>query len=115
MQYGIAFDRDRLFQKGANPCLNIREDLLKISVRINGEQYARHLYKFVPLELHPYVNIISQGFDATHEREWRFVGDMKFRLSEIRFIFVQKKSFLFFFDPEKGAPTLFDLEWLDRI
>ncbi len=116
VQYGIAFDRDILFQKGANPCLNIREDLLKSSVRINGEQDERHLYNFVPLELHPYVNIINQGFDATHEREWRFVGDMRFRLSEIRFIFCPEEEFSIFSSiQKKGMPTLFDLEWLDRI
>ena len=116
MQYGIAFDRDRLFQKGANPCLNIREDLLKISVPINGERYPRHLYNFVPLELHPYVNIINQGFDATHEREWRFVGDMKFMLSEIRLVFCPEKEFSIFSSiQKKGMPTLFALEWLDRI
>lgn len=116
VKYGIAFDRDLLFQKGANPCLNIREDLLKISVSINGEQYPRHLYNFVPAELHPYVNIINQGFDATHEREWRFVGDMKFMLSEIRLVFCPEKEFSVFSSiQKKGMPTLFDLEWLDRI
>ena len=116
VQYGIAFDRDLLFQKGANPCLNIREDLLKISVPINGERYPRHLYNFVPLELHPYVNIINQGFDATHEREWRFVGDMKFMLSEIRLVFCPEKEFSIFSSiQKKGMPTLFALEWLDRI
>ena len=116
VQYGIAFDRDLLFQKGANPCLNIREDLLKTRVRISREQYPRHLYNFVPLELHPYVNIINQGFDATHEREWRFVGDMKFMLSQIRFVFCPEKDFSIFSSiQKKGVPTLFDLEWLDRI
>jgi hypothetical protein len=29
VKYAIAFDRDWLFDKGANPCLNIRQELLK--------------------------------------------------------------------------------------
>lgn len=116
VKYGIAFDRDCLFQKGANPCLNVREDLLKSSVPTSGERYPRRLFNFIPVELHPYVNIINQGFDATHEREWRFVGDMKFRLSEIRFIFCPEEEFSIFSSiQKKGMPTLFDLEWLDRI
>lgn len=114
VKYGIAFDRDLLFQKGANPCLNVREDLLKS--RINGERYPRRLFNFIPVELHPYVNIINRGFDATHEREWRFVGDMKFILSEIRLVFCPEKEFSIFSSiQKKGMPTLFDLEWLDRI
>ena len=30
-KYGIAFDRDYLFERGANPCINLRTSLLKAS------------------------------------------------------------------------------------
>ena len=74
-------------EEGANPCLNLREELLKKSIKSAYDQYDRHVYNFIPVELHPYVNIINHGFDATHEREWRHVGDLTFSLEDIRYVF----------------------------
>ena len=43
--------------------------------------------------LQPYVNIINEAFDATHEREWRYVGDLRFSLEELRFVFCPESDF----------------------
>ena len=77
VRYGLAFDRDWLFMQGAAPCLNIREELLKGELPIlAGEKFPRKVYNFIPADLHPFINIINESFDATHEREWRRSGDL---------------------------------------
>ena len=114
-KYGVAFDRDWLFGVGANPCLNIRESLLKHTIMKAGKKYARHVYNFVPAQLHPYINIIHESFDATHEREWRHAGDLPFAYSNIRFVFCPENEFRTFSAVQSnGLPCLFDLAWLDR-
>jgi hypothetical protein len=114
--YGIAFDRDVLFQKGANPCLNIRDDIFRYSLVHNGDQSSRHLYNFIPEQLQPFINIIQKNFDATHEREWRVPNDMKFSLSEVMFIFCPESEFCEFAHLQSnGRPVLFDLVWLNRV
>jgi len=113
-KYGVAFDRDFLFEKGANPCLNIRENIFKKKIEI--EKIDRHLYNFIPIDLHPYVNIISESFDATHEREWRYPGDLTFVSEDILFVFCPECDFPeFTYTQKDGKPVLFDLNWLDRI
>ncbi len=114
--YGVAFDRDHLFSRGANPCLNIRNDLLKQTLKVPGEGFSRSLFNFIPRPLLPFVNIIHSGFDATHEREWRVAGDLEFEATEIKFIFCPEKDFPVFAGLQSaGLPALFDLEWLDRV
>lgn len=116
VKYGLAFDRDDLFNKGANPCLNIRESLLKEKTKFSEDPHSRSIYNFIPSELQPFVNIIHDSFDATHEREWRFAGDLTFDWSEMKFIFSPEHEFhLFSKDQLNAMPCLFDLEWLNRI
>jgi hypothetical protein len=86
-KYGLAFDRDFLWGKGANPCMNIRDELLKKKIKSAYDQYDRYVYNFIPVDLHPYINIINGAFDAVHEREWRHVGDLQFSLADVRFVF----------------------------
>lgn len=115
-QYGLAFDRDFLFERGANPCLNIRESLLKEKITFVGERYKRHVYNFIPYQLQPYVNIIHESFDATHEREWRYAGDFSFKYEDVLFVFCPEDDFPTFCSIQScGRPVLFDLDWLDRI
>jgi hypothetical protein len=115
-KYGVAFDRDLLFSKGANPCINIRDSLLRKSFTCNGEAYARSIYNFIPSELHPFVNVIHDRFDATHEREWRVADDLSFEVAEIFMIFCPTEDFEFFSKLQSNAkPLLFDLAWLDRM
>jgi hypothetical protein len=114
-KYGLAFDRDYLFSQGANPCLNIREETLKFKINKNANRYGK-LYNFIPDALAGYVNIINDVFDATHEREWRYLGDLEFIISHIKFIFCPERDFHVFAPlQEKGIPCLFDLAWLDRV
>ena len=54
VNYGLAFDRDWLFERGGNPCLNIAERLLRKAVRRSGEGYDRYLYNFIPAGLPPF-------------------------------------------------------------
>ncbi len=112
-KYGIGFDRKWLFEKGANPCLNIRESLLKKAT--HSSRPYRKVYHFVPKELHPYINVIKDSFDATHEREWRHFGDLVFEVTDLLFIFCPEADFKTFAPLQtNGRPTLFDLSWLDR-
>ncbi|MDN3543567.1 MAG: hypothetical protein ACK4S6_07360 [Roseateles asaccharophilus] len=115
-KYGVAFDRDFLFTRGANPCLNVRESLLKASFTCNGEIYPRSVFNFIPHQLHPFVNIIHESFDATHEREWRVPGDLAFTPNELLFVFCPADDFAHFASIQSVAkPVLFDLAWLDRV
>jgi hypothetical protein len=114
--YGIAFDRDVLFQKGANPCLNIRDDILRSPLVHNSEKFSRSLFNFIPEQLQPFINVIHNNFDATHEREWRVPNDMKFSLDEVMFIFCPESEFCEFAKLQSnGRPVLFDLAWLNRV
>jgi hypothetical protein len=116
VKYGISFDRDWLFSQGANPCLNIRSSLFKTEIQRTGERHPKHLYNFIPSQLHPYINIITESFDATHEREWRHAGDLNFSRSDALFVFCPQKDFRKFSEAQThGKPVLFDLEWLDRV
>lgn len=116
VKYGLAFDREHLYGRGAAPCINIPESILKGNLTRPGEQYPRYIYNFIPHELHPYINIMNSSFDATHEREWRHVGDLYFQWTELKFIFCPEADFPTFSPLQvSGLPTLFDLEWLDRL
>lgn len=113
-KYGLAFDRDFLFSRGANPCLNIRESLFKSEIK-SSKNYNR-LYNYIPDALAGYVNIINESFDATHEREWRFLGNFEFEYHNIKFVFCPQSEFAVFAKIQtNGLPVLFDLMWLDRI
>lgn len=115
-EYGIAFDRDYLFERGANPCLNLRTSLLKATFTRNGEMFPRSVFNFIPSQLHPFVNVINESFDATHEREWRYAGDLDFAYSDVMFVFCPMSEFSEFTGVQTaGKPVLFDLRWLDRI
>lgn len=115
-KYGVAFDRDYLFERGANPCLNIRTSLLKAGFTRNGEMFPRSVFNFIPPQLHPYVNVINEAFDATHEREWRYAGDLDFRYQDVMFVFCPAEKFADFAAIQTaGRPVLFDLQWLDRM
>jgi len=112
-KYGIAFDRDWIFKKGANPCINIRDDIFKKT--ISQKHKNGNLYNWLPRDLHPFVNIINTSFDATHEREWRHSGDFNFRLSDVMFVFCPQKDFRFLSALQtNGRPVLFDLDWLSK-
>lgn len=116
VKYGIAFDRDMLFGKGANPCLNIRESLFNEEIRLPGEMYPKHVYNYVPHQLHPFVNIVHESFDATHEREWRIATNVDFTYADVMFVFCPQAEFYDFSAVQtSGMPALFDLAWLDRV
>lgn len=113
-KYGIAFDRDFLFGKGANPCLNIQDSLLKKCCEFRGE--SRYAYNFIPSDLQPFVNVIHDGFDSTQEREWRVPGDLSFSHESLLFVFCPSSDFGYFSRIQTAAmPVLFDLDWLDRV
>lgn len=123
-QYGLAFDRDYLLSRGANPCLNIRQSLLQAEIEskeiIDGTPAMRRrkIYNFIPIQLMPFVNIINDNFDATPEREWRHVGDLDFSAKDAFFLFCPEAEFEEFSPIKEGnfkRPVMFDLAWLDRI
>ena len=92
------------------------ERLLKQPVLRAGDAYERHLYNFIPPALHPFINVIHEGFDATHEREWRVPGELRFDYRDVLFVFCPQSQFSGFARVQTdGRPVLFDLAWLDRI
>jgi hypothetical protein len=115
-KYGLSFNRDFLLSKGAAPCINIPQNIFKKEVIYKNDSYPRKVFNFIPQELHPYINVMSESFDASHEREWRHHYDMEFSWSDIRFIFCPESDFETFSKIQiNGLPTLFDLTWLDRV
>lgn len=113
VKYGLAFDREFMFVKGANPCLNIRESLLKAPA-INSDEKSlyKSVHNFIPDQLVGFVNIIHESFDSTHEREWRILDDFNFYYQDIKFIFCPQNEFnLFTKIQENALPALFDLMW----
>lgn len=114
-KYGLSFIRDFLFVNGANPCLNIRESLLKSIVNYPGKTYNLHIFNFIPEELLPFVNIMNSYFDATHEREWRVAHDLEFNWNDVFFVFCPEQDFGIFSKVQTNSkPCLFDLAWLDK-
>ncbi len=47
-KHGVAFDREFLFKRGANPCLNIRESLLYQEVKRAGRGHYKNVYNLFP-------------------------------------------------------------------
>lgn len=115
IKYGLSFTKKFLFNKGANPCLNIRESILKSKVNQKSDSYDS-LYNFIPAQLAGFVNIINESFDAVHEREWRYLGDFEFEWSDILFVYCPCEEFDYFSKIQiNGLPILFDLKWIDKI
>lgn len=113
-RYGLAFLRDYIIKKGGNPCININEEIMY--EKISSDEKHHKLYNFIPEKLVPFVNVINERFDATHEREWRVAGDFPFEPNEIMFVFCPSEEFHFFSQLQKnGSPVLFDLDWLGML
>ncbi len=114
--YGLAFDRTLLQQHGANPCINLSEQYLRRVQRKKDDPYDRYAYNFIPSHLQPFVNIMHETYDSTHEREWRYPGDLNFNYHSIRYVFCPERDFhLFSRIQTNSMPCLFDLAWLDQI
>lgn len=115
-KYGLSFSRNHLLKRGANPCLNIKNEILKKDILMHGEIYPRHVFNFIPQELHPFINVIHDGYDSTHEREWRFPGDLEFTYEELVVVYCPQEDFATFSTIQNnGFPLLFDLSWLGWI
>lgn len=114
-KYAISFGRSFLMKKGANPCINLINDILK-KEKIDNNGRDRHLYNYLPEEILPFVNIISEVYDSSHEREWRTVNCLEFKVSNIKFLFCPQEDFERFSVIQKnGIPVLFDSKWLDYV
>lgn len=112
-KYGIAFKRDHLLARGANPCLDIGDRLLKSGVITKGGN-SKCVYNFIPAALQPFVNIINDTFDATHEREWRYVGDLGFEIESVALIFCPEADFEEFAVLQRDeTPIVCDLHTLE--
>lgn len=113
-KHGLAFSREMLYKRGANPCLNIRDPLLKTDLKTTLK-YS-HLYNYIPDNMAGLINTINEKFDSIDEREWRLMSDFEFQYSDIKFIFCPQNEFkLFSKTQNEGMPVLFDLMWLDEI
>lgn len=117
VKYAIAFSRETMLYKGANPCINIHKNLFRKEIYFDGRMFPdKHLYNYIPIDLIPFINVINEHFDATYEREWRYPGDFNFSRDDIVFLFCPKEDFPLFSKVQKdGSPVLFDLAWLDKV
>lgn len=114
-KYGVAFSRDFLFNVGACPCINLPASYLKQELK-DHKNWRRFVYNYLPQSLTPFVNIINENFDATHEREWRIPNDFHFSIEDILFIFCPTADFRYFSSIQKdGLPYLFDLGLIGKI
>jgi hypothetical protein len=90
--YGIVFYKNALLEKGANPAIylnakgtDLRDYLLdRFRCDFDGikslkkfkkeqEEFYRSIIQYYSL-----INIISENYDFTWEREWRYPGDLDF-------------------------------------
>jgi len=112
-KYGLAFSRYQLSKKGANPCINIHESIFRKKVETSDGK-TKYVYNFLPKPILPFVNVINDRFDSTHEREWRYPGNLEFSYCDLVFVFCPKQDFeLFSLSQKAGMPVLFDLNFLN--
>lgn len=94
--YGLIFWKDDLLEKGANPAIYINARGTKLRNFLLNEfenQFSgvKTLKKFKEnddfyneiIQYYSLINIISTNHDFSWEREWRFLGDLKFDYKEI--------------------------------
>jgi len=114
-KYGLSFSRAHLFSAGANPVINISEKLFKKEVGSVVGGYDK-VFNHISEPLVPFVNIINEKFDATHEREWRLATDFEFEIENLIFILCPVADFHEFAHLQSnGLPVLFDLDWLEWV
>jgi hypothetical protein len=94
--YGLVFWRDVLLEKGANPAIYINGDGTNLNKYLINE-FDRHFKNISALKglknnqeyyqeiVHYYslINLISDRYDFSWEREWRCNGDFKFKYRDI--------------------------------
>ena len=95
--YGLVFWRNDLVSRGANPAVyinaagssSLRHYLLAQfkghfqNIRTFHKFQARQAYFNELIHYYALVNVISTNHDFAWEREWRFVGDFKFKYKDI--------------------------------
>ena len=114
--YGIVFWKDILLDAGANPAMyvnsradGLREFLLnqfrehftdRKSYRSLRRDYGDEADSII--RYYAMINIISEKFDFSWEREWRFKGDLRFKFEQIVAIVVPDPDKFY----EKNIPML---------
>lgn len=81
--YGLRFNKQWLYSKGARPVIYGETNYLK---RILPES---EYWRIVNLDLNDNEHLI----DWTHEREWRFKGDLEFEYDEIEILVYSSEDY----------------------
>lgn len=121
-KFGISFQRKFLLDKDANPCLFVSSKILHKKEDEDKQGRMLRIYEKIPIGLHPFIIkielpcYIDKGYNSLHEREWRHVGNFKFKISDLVFVFAPRKYFKKICKIQKnGLPNLFDLDWIKRL
>lgn len=75
--YGVIFTRQRMVSFGANEAFYLGADSLKNAEWARFNDWLKSNPRPSPGTL-PIVNLLSEKYDFTWEREWRFIGDFFF-------------------------------------
>lgn len=103
--FGLVFKKNTLLKRGASPAIylnakgtRLREYLLgQFAAHFKGRnQYKRLAHDFGELEAdsiinyYSLINIISENYDFSWEREWRFPGSLSFDYDELYAIIAEQ-------------------------
>lgn len=119
--YGISFKREFILEKDGSPCIIIPEGRYYSGTK-NEDGKLHWLFHSIPDQIKPFLSLIRKpnafhdGYDISHEREWRIAGDLHFKIEDVFIIFCPQEDFpIFMKAQDNGIPILFDLKWLDLI
>ncbi len=91
--YGLVFDKDFLLARGASPAIYVnakgtqlrdyllvefRKQFEKIKTLRSLKKSEQEYYESI-VQYYSLINIISNNYDFTWEREWRLTGDLAFK------------------------------------
>lgn len=101
--FGIAFQKEYVFEKGGGPALYVREDILG---------HSDHF----PESVRPFVNKINlKTHDFHHEREWRTPEDLLFEHNEVSIVYAPVKYHGDLREQFPEIKVLLDLDLLQMI
>lgn len=91
--YGLIFDKSFLLAKGASPAIYVnakgtqlrdyllaefRKQFAQIKTLKRPKKSQQEYYKSI-VQYYSLINIIADNYDFTWEREWRLIGDLRFK------------------------------------
>jgi len=88
-QYGLVFRKATVVNRGGNPVIYVSNKSVNGRSPVAAFKRVYNRAKKSGFELSsestflPFVNLFSENYDFSWEREWRVVGDFRFELAEV--------------------------------